>query len=124
MIDFKINNNVNPIAFTAIEYEKAEPLLKEVLGEAQMDDFIGTVEANKDNDLVDVSFYARGKKLSAYIGDAYYFHGYKDFKWKCYAPYQRPFESHKHFVDRVIKKMDKRTAELKVVRENQQNYTY
>ena len=117
-MDCKISN-IKPIAFKAIEYESVKPLLEEVLDESQKKRFEDTVEANKNNNLIEVKFYKKGdKKLSAYIGDSYIFHGYKDFRWKCSAPSQRQFESYTHFIDRVFARMDKRTAKLEEVAEN------
>jgi hypothetical protein len=89
----------------------AQDTLELLLSEEEYNAFKETVERSKSNKDVKLSIFGDGKNLSATCSDAS--GQIPESEWRIKSYEQRPYESPMHFLNRVVKKMNNRTDEVK-----------
>lgn len=102
-------NNSNP-SFGTINYEAAENTLREVLSSKELAKFREILMEQKKNTFVNLNLFGNGKKLSANIFDGQMLESEKN---QCKAYSQHFWESSMGFIKRMVKKIEKRTPEVK-----------
>ncbi len=93
----------------------AQDTLDLLLSEEEYNDFMDTVENSKSNKYVKLSIFGDGKKLSATCSDVS--GQIPKSEWRIKSYNQRLYESPMQFLNRVVKKMNNRTDEVKGIME-------